>query len=289
MKTIATIISLLTLALLIPAGCTWLSRSEGPEGGGMAVTGMAIEDHALALGSGKPLDYRLYQAGQSSGRQSSDHVAPFSPDAPPLIILAHGFLRDQRTMQGLALALAQAGYPVATLNFRHDSLFSGGHVNNSRDMIALARHLGAKRVIYAGFSAGGLAALLAARNDPQAIGVLTLDLVDSQALGVTAAKGLELPVVALAGAPTNCNANGNANSVYQVLPRLSLTRFPQANHCAFESPSDWLCRTLCAKPEPPAATQTQAAVSSLEPEPDPAGILRTAVAGVQQIEQSLSD
>ena len=194
--------------------------------------------------------------------------------ARPLIILAHGFLRDQRNMRGLALALAQAGYRVATLNSRHDSPVSGGHAKNSRDMVALARHLRAGRVIYAGFSAGALAALLAADSDPTAVGVLTLDLVDSQGLGLSAARGLELPVVALAGAPSNCNANNNAAPVYQAMAQVQLTPIPEASHCDFESPSDWLCRTLCQVP-PGRGDGAEATVQ--------AEIIRDAVAGAERI------
>lgn len=212
--------------------------------------------------------------GGSSNGGSSHGGAARQTSPAPLIVLAHGFLRDQRNMRGLAMALAEAGYPVATLNARHDSPLSGGHAKNSQDMIALARHLKAERVIYAGFSAGALAALLAAQTDPSAAGALTLDLVDSQGLGLKAARALALPVVALAGAPTNCNANNNAAPVYRAIQNLRLTPIPEASHCDFESPSDWLCRALCQAP-PGQDESTKAAVR--------AEIIRDAVAGIDQL------
>ncbi len=287
MKTSLTIISL--IAALLPAGCAWLG-SDRPEQ--LLVTpaaGTTISDRQLDFADGPALDYRLYlPAGYSinhSRAPSSGALVFFDSQtgsqpgadakAKPLVILAHGFLRDQRRMQGLATALANAGYPVATLNFRHGSPISGGHVNNSQDMVALGRHLQADRVIHAGFSAGGLAALLAARQDKNTIGLLTLDLVDSRELGRTAADGLELPVVALAGAPTNCNAYDNASPAYDLIRHLSLTRIPQASHCDFESPSDWLCRSICNQPSNLTGEPAAGLVES--------HIIQAAVAGISQM------
>ncbi|MBK5970877.1 putative dienelactone hydrolase [Thiorhodovibrio litoralis] len=262
------------LAALIPAGCAWLGADKPLETPVSPAAGTEITEHRLTLTDGPALDYRLYEPARqtgkalSTGAEGNDHNTTM-----PLVVLAHGFLRNQRNMSGLATALANAGYPVATLDSRHDSPISGGHVQNSQDMIALARHLKANRVIYAGFSAGALAALLAAHDDPRAIGVLTLDLVDSQELGLGVAPELKLPVVALAGAPTNCNANNNAAALYQAIDNLRLTPIPKASHCDFESPTDWLCRTVCEMP----AERTHADPSvQLE-------IINAALAGVGQL------
>jgi dienelactone hydrolase len=258
------------LAALIPAGCAWLAADQADTPALTLDSSVRVSDHQLRFSSGPALDYRVYRPARDAsgtGRESR-----------PLVILAHGFLRDQRNMQGLAVAIAEAGYPVATLNARHDSPISGGHGENSQDMVALARHLKAERVIYAGFSAGGLAALLAAGEDAEAVGVLTLDLVDTQSLGRAVAETLQAPVVSLAGAPTNCNANQNAESVYQVLRELELTRFPAASHCDFESPSDWLCQSLCARPEATVSGDSADASGAVQ-----ARIMEAAVAGIQRL------
>lgn len=266
----AHLIATTILATLFTAGCAWLGVVQTHHGEEQplvaAQPGTRALERQLRLAPDAVIDYRLYLPPERTGAEDADST-------PPVVILAHGFLRDRRRMAGLATALANAGYPVATPNFRHGSAFSGGHVANSQDLIQLARHLAADmdtgQVIYAGFSAGALAALLAARADPAAIGLLTLDLVDSRALGSEAAEGLQLPVVALAGAPSNCNAQDNAAPIYARLRHLHLTRFAEASHCDFESPSDWLCRSLCDQPETAPADTVQprilhAAVSGVD-------------------------
>ncbi len=172
---------------------------------------------------------------------------PERPRTDVLVVLAHGFLRDQFHMEGLARQLAASGVPVATLSFCNSRLWDGGHVRNGLDMRRLADRLAARRVLYAGFSAGALSALLAARQDPRAIGVLTLDLVDDRGLGARTALGLEVPLVAIQGDPSSCNAWNNGAGVYAVSPEVQSIPVEGANHCDFESPSDWLCESLCAR------------------------------------------
>lgn len=58
-------------------------------------------------------------------------------------------------MAGLPRHIATRGLDVATLGFRYSRLWAGLHDLNAADIVALARHLNEKRVIYAGFSAGG--------------------------------------------------------------------------------------------------------------------------------------
>lgn len=237
----------LLVAVLAPAGCSWLTTGK-PQASDDRPTADLRPDRRAIRGPGAPaLDYRIYRPPEPDRAEPAKAQRPRT--AATWIILAHGFLRSQDRMSGLATALAGTGIPVATLNFRNDSPLSGGHVKNSRDMVQLATQLQADKVIYAGFSAGGLAALLAARNDPRTLGVLTLDLVDSKGLGERAAKGLEVPMFALVGAPSNCNANGNAAAVYAQASQVELTAFPQASHCDFETPTNWLCSLLCEDPD----------------------------------------
>ena len=84
--------------------------------------------------------------------------------------------------------------------------WDGGHEQNGRDMVAVARHLEAQRVVYAGSFAGGL---VAARRDVRALGVVAMDLVDRDGIGVAAATGLKRPLVGLVGDPSRCNARNN--------------------------------------------------------------------------------
>ncbi len=193
-----------------------------------------------------PLTYRVYQ--------------PTAVDSRGLVILGHGFLRSQDQMVGLATVLAASGVRVATLDYCHSRLWRGGHVQNGLDMVRLARELTADTVVYAGFSAGGLAALIAADHDPQAVGVLTLDLVDSQDLGRQAAQRLQVPLIGLTGEPTNCNAYGNGEPIFAIARQAQLTKIDGAGHCIFETPTDSLCEFLCTQPEPTQRANQQAAM-----------------------------
>ncbi|MCF7978272.1 MAG: hypothetical protein K9L82_09680 [Chromatiaceae bacterium] len=106
-----------------------------------------------------------------------------------------------------------------------------------------------RRVIYAGFSAGALAALVAARNDPHALGAVTLDLVDAEGIGEKAARDLDKPLIGLAGESTNCNANDNARAVFASTSWARVTRIAGAGHCDFEAPTDDLCELVCTDPD----------------------------------------
>lgn len=179
-------------------------------------------------------------------RLDTTRFQPQSPRTQVPVVLAHGFLRDQRRMEGLAVALADQGIPTVTLNFCNGRPWDGSHIQNGLDMIEVARHLGASSVIYAGFSAGGLAALVAGRLDPKTRGVLVLDLVDSGGIGVGMARALDQPLIGLAGAPAACNAHNNGRAVFATAAKPLLISIAGASHCDFESPTDWLCESVCS-------------------------------------------
>jgi len=174
---------------------------------------------------------------------------PERPRTDALVVLAHGFLRDQQHMSGLAAALAESGIPTLTLSFCNSRFWDGRHAQNALDMRQVADAIGARRIVYAGFSAGGLAALIAARNDLRTVGVLTLDLVDQRGLGEEAARGMKAPMVALVGEPAPCNAQGQGLAVTAASPGAEVIPIAGARHCDFESPTDWLCKTVCARPD----------------------------------------
>lgn len=232
----------LSPALLLLAGCSGLLLNPDADDGTAAVLpdDVRVASGALRSSTGCRMDYRLF---------STDDAGKGETAGEDLVVLAHGFLRSQERMRDLAGALARSGVRVATLDFCNASPLDGGHVQNALDMQALAGRLGARRVVYAGFSAGGLAALIAARNDPAAIGVVTLDLVETQGLGVRAATGLGKPLLGLTGEPTNCNAMDNGRAVFAAADRARVQHIAGAGHCDFEAPSNRLCELLCQDPD----------------------------------------
>jgi dienelactone hydrolase len=179
-----------------------------------------------------------------------DRYRPLRPVDGEVVVLGHGFLRTKDQMSGLARALAAAGMTAVALDFCRDARWRGSHVRNGFDMLRVADELKARRVVYVGFSAGGLAALIAGRNDPRALGVVGLDLVDAEAVGRHASAGFQRPLIGLAGEPAFCNADGNGLAVYAANPHARVERVRGADHCDFESPTDRLCRVICGNDTP---------------------------------------
>ena len=225
-------------ACLVMAGCSApLRRDVPPAHLGLerpSVSGIQIDEGSLTSIGGCELHYRVYRPRRLAVRA--------------LAVIGHGFLRRQERMAGLALALADAGISAATLDFCRPRPWAGGHYRNAVDMMRLADALGARRVVYAGFSAGGLAALAAGRNDPRALGVVALDLVDAQDLGRRMAVGMRRPLIGLVGEPSVCNAGNNGLLVYAATRQARVRRFAGADHCAFEAPTDRICALICGRP-----------------------------------------
>jgi hypothetical protein len=243
---------LTALWLLLLAGCSSMllrPSALGPAAPGLLPDAVRTAPGTLYSSTGCTLEFRTYRPAESEISSA-------------WVVLAHGFLRSQQRMRDLAAAMAAEGLQVATVDFCNQRPWNGRHVQNGRDMDALARHLDAERVVYAGFSAGGLAALIAGRADPAAVGVLTLDLVETKGLGLRAARGLDKPLLALAGGPTNCNADANGTAVYRGTRRARVQRFDDASHCDFESPTDRLCELICADPTGTGHSQRRAIITS---------------------------
>jgi pimeloyl-ACP methyl ester carboxylesterase len=239
-------------ALIVLTGCSSLGAESASLSDPARLPGIALTLGSLKSKTGCTLSYSLFRP----------LVAGKDGNSRTLVIIGHGFLRSQRNMRDLAEAIAGEGVPVATIGFCNMRLWGSRQQQNGYDMIALASRLapkvGASRTVYVGFSAGGLAALVAARNDPRSLGVVTLDLVDAQGLGIRAASDLDKPLIGLAGEPANCNAQGHARAVFAVSAGATLKQIPDAGHCDFEAPTDRLCELLCKAPDRFASSSTEA-------------------------------
>ncbi|MDF1522121.1 MAG: hypothetical protein P1P87_04800 [Trueperaceae bacterium] len=179
---------------------------------------------------------------------------PVGEVADVAVVWSHGFLRDLDSMRGWAELAASHGLRSAVVSTCASTPFSGRHDRNAEDLRAVAAAaFGAEApVVYAGFSAGGLAALLAAAADARAVGVLGLDAVDSGDLAATA-LGFERPALFLAGEPSSCNAQGNLVPVAERLADARVVPVPYATHGDFELPYDPAVDRLCGRVDPPEA------------------------------------
>jgi pimeloyl-ACP methyl ester carboxylesterase len=177
-----------------------------------------------------------------------------SPETPARqhLILAHGFLRNPQTMHHLAAALAKTGIETACIKLKRSTPLNGNHAENARDLIALREALGWKAVSYAGFSAGGLSALLAAAEDKACSKLLLLDPVEQATLGKEVAPKIHIPSLAILGKPGPGNAQRNATPMLEAIPNCRLHEIPEATHCDFEASPSALCHRLTGSAPDPA-------------------------------------
>ena len=115
------------------------------------------------------------------------------------------------------------------------------HEQNGMALAELASNLGIDAPLYMGFSAGGLASLVAAANS-NPLGVLTLDPVDDMnGTGSTLTGQVNAPLLGLIGEPSDCNSQNNSISLLQGTNAAHIFRVTDADHCDFEAPTDDLC------------------------------------------------
>jgi dienelactone hydrolase len=219
------------LALWLLAGCAHWS---GPPAGRGATVELVLDGRTTRADVYRP------DAGAAAGGGGAAELA---------VVLAHGYSRSRANMAGHAARLAQVG----VLAVAPDLPYSTDEPGNARALADLVGQLRAgafappvRSVVLVGFSAGGLAALLAAAT-PGVIGYVGLDPFDRpDHPGRRFAATLATPAALLRAAPSACNGQGVAAPWAALLPHLDADRlFEGATHCDFESPTDWICRFAC--------------------------------------------
>lgn len=206
--------------------------------------------------AGAEIPQRIEVPGTGDDRITVDLYGP-AAGAPALVLIAHGFTRNRSNHAALARELAHAGFAVAAPELPH----LADHAANARSLGLVADALsraspgpgpgfGALPVIYAGFSAGGTAALAAAVADPRALGWIGLDPVDRGGLGAAAASRLDHPAYVFHAPANRCNAQWNAAAIVAGARDVTATEVPFASHCDFEGPTDALCELACGAPHP---------------------------------------
>lgn len=243
-----------------------LLLSLTPEAAALAEPGpFAVDVHAGQLPSayGCLVRYEVVTPSIPTGGASGTATGDAASDTNGTIVVwAHGFLRDLASMRGWAVHAASHGLRSVAVSFCNSSAFAGRHQRNAEDLRLVADTVRAKSddpVAYAGFSAGGLSALLAAASDPHAIAYLGLDAVPSGGLEAVA-TGWDRPGLLLVGEPSACNADGNARTIAPLVPGTAFVRVPGATHCAFEDPYDWRCEWVCGRMEEGSAASIRAAI-----------------------------
>ena len=170
------------------------------------------------------------------------------------VVLVHGFMRNRATLAEHAAALAADG----VLAVVPDMPYVTDSRRNARalaDLVGQLRNGGfgpaIERVVLVGFSAGGLAAILAA-DTPGVVGYVGLDPFDRPGgVGLEAARRLSTPARLVRAPASFCNAYAIAAPWSGALKSLVEDRvIDDATHCDFEAPTTFACELFCGKTDP---------------------------------------
>jgi pimeloyl-ACP methyl ester carboxylesterase len=176
-----------------------------------------------------------------------DIFSPVDVADAPTVILAHGLQGNRGSMAGWAEHWASWGLRVVTPNLCHATIFDADHQQNGADLVLLAEHLDVGSVGLAGYSAGGVAAVIAAAARPDTPVLLGLDMVDSGGFGGPAAPSVTAPAHDIAAEPAMCNSSSNGVPVFAAIDGSTTVRLVDADHCDFQNPADGFCG-LCSEP-----------------------------------------
>jgi len=188
-----------------------------------------------------------------AGAANVDIYWPDTAAPAPLVIVAHGFGRHRRNMAGWGQHLAKEGFAAAVPDLPAWS----NHARNGRFLSELRAYLCAgvswiqridpSRVGLMGFSAGGLASLLSAAEDPDLAIWVGLDPVDWKGIGTKAAPLVKCHAVVLTAEPSACNARGNSRNIIAALPGCEHFSVAGAVHVDAEWPTDRLAEAVCGR------------------------------------------
>ena len=229
---------------------------------------IAAAAHAADRAATRPgVGERTFSMQLDGSPEAIDVYRPTTGAPRAVVILAHGFTRSRATLAELGRDLAGSGFAVVA----PDLPYLVDHTGNGRVLAGLASmieqgtapelDLGARRVIFAGFSAGGLASLLAAASHPGSLGWIGIDPVDRGNRGIAAAPRLSVPAYVVRGPSAACNAYANSEAIVKRVPALADDRIvANASHCDFETPTDGICEFLCGRADPARQAAIRAAV-----------------------------
>ena len=222
---------------------------------------------------------------------SVDLYLPPSAGPAPVVVIAHGFSRNRKTMAGWGSMLAREGFLAVV----PDLPAWADHTRNGRALAELLSHMQAGKLIsqpqpsgrtaLVGFSAGGFSSLLAAAANTNVTCWVGLDPVAMGQAATRAAESLGIPCFVLRAEPAPWNANGIARQTFAALPGPAFSlAVKSATHVDAENPTSRAADWACGKSDP---TRREVfgryLLASLQ-----AGLLRDAAA-FQQLSMATND
>jgi pimeloyl-ACP methyl ester carboxylesterase len=237
--TTATLFSLISLIMVMFSGCV-LSTSE-----------TSVRWHDVDITHQRPDTHNELIDIAKVYVPFADHGAPitthhFSPVGT--VVICPGFLRSHHPWHDLASALTNRGWQVVIADIAWSMIPTRQRwFLKATQLHHRVAELEQERTIYIGHSAGGVIALLAARYDRKARGVILLDFVDAQHRGFQAAQQLTIPLWGIMGAPSHCNDWHRGYAALATIAKIHWYHREQVGHCDFESPSTLFCTFWCGR------------------------------------------
>lgn len=209
----------------------------------------------LALPAG--VNFRTEKLVLTGKTVTVDLYLPPGSSPAPVVVVAHGFSRNRRTMAGWGGLLAKEGFITVV----PDLPAWADHARNGRALVELLgevqtgqRIQPAKpsgRTALVGFSAGGFSTLLAAAGNTNVSCWVGLDPVGLGRSATRAAQSLTIPSYVLRAEPTPWNAHGNARGLFAALPGPAFSLVVNhATHVDGENPTSRAAEWACGKSDP---------------------------------------
>lgn len=186
-----------------------------------------------------------------------DFYLPPGPGPVPVVVIAHGFSRNRKTMVGWGDLLARDGFLAVV----PDLPTWADHARNGRALVELLAGVQAGKLIQqpkvsgraalVGFSAGGFSTLLAAAGNTNVSCWVGLDPVALGQSATRAAESLAIPCFVLRAEPAPWNANGIARQTFAALPGPAFSlAVKNASHVDAENPTSRAAEWACGKSDP---------------------------------------
>jgi dienelactone hydrolase len=203
------------------------------------------------------VDKRSQKLVLAGGSVKVDFYLPRDSMSASVVVIAHGFSRNRRTMAGWGGLLAQQGYLASV----PDLPTWTDHERNGRAVAELLAAVQSGNVIQqpkpsgraalVGFSAGGMATLLVAAGNTNVSCWVGLDPVGKGRATIQAAAFLDIPCFVLRAEPSWWNAKGNARQIFAALPGPAFSlAVNDASHVDAENPTSRAAEWACGKSDP---------------------------------------
>ncbi len=222
--------------------------------------GLLCSSSALATNFAQTGPVAFTEAAPPTGfLPGNSDISVLTPNAAgryPLVVATHGWSAGRVNQMGWARHLASYGYVVIAPGMPNplqpdQAVWSANvrtiaqNATNPSLFPQIAAKIDATKVVYEGFSAGGLASTLEAKVHAPALLVL-LDPVDNNNQGAAAMPSICSPVLSVFTQPSGCN-NQMGWSAYASTGTGPLVRMgiKASTHCDGEDEARALCGTFC--------------------------------------------